>query len=80
MHFGKVENVCFLKIGITLNVRKLELIHIDLWKPSLVACLGGSSNYFTFIDDSSRNVWVYFLKNEYDVFETFNKWKTIVDN
>ena len=35
--------------------------------------------YITFIDDSSKKVWVYFLKNESDVFETFKKWKAMVE-
>ena len=35
---------------------------------------------FTFIDDSTRKVWVYFLKNKSDVFSTFVKWKAEVEN
>ncbi|RVW52843.1 Retrovirus-related Pol polyprotein from transposon TNT 1-94 [Vitis vinifera] len=47
--------------------------------PSPVAYLGGSRYYITFIDDSSRKVLVYFLKNKSDVFETFKKWKVMVE-
>ena len=68
----------FLKTGKTPKVEKLELVHIDLWGPSLVASLGGSRYYITFIDDSSKKVWVYFLKNKYNVFETSKKWKAMV--
>ena len=68
----------FLKIGRTPKVKKLELVHTDLWGPSLVASLGGSRYNITFIDDSSRKVWVYFLKNKFDVFKTFKKWKVMV--
>ena len=57
----------------------MELVHTDLWGPSPVASLGGSRYYITFIDDSNRNVWVYFLKNKSDVFETFKKWKVMVE-
>lgn len=32
-----------------------------------------------FIDDSTRKVWVYFLKNKSDVFMTFKKWKSQVE-
>ena len=56
----------------------MELVHTDLWRPSPVAFLGGSRYYITFIDDSSRKVWVYFLKNKSNVFETFKKWKAMV--
>ena len=48
--------VSFLKTGRTLKAEKLKLVHIDLWGPSPVAYLGGSSYYITFIDDSSRKV------------------------
>ena len=48
-------------------------------RSSPVASLGGSRYYITFIDDSSRKVWVYFLKNKSDVFETFKKWKAMVE-
>ena len=75
---GKQKNVSFLKTGRTPKAEKLELVHIDLWGPSPVASLEGSKYYITFINDSSRKVWVYFLKNKSDVFETFKKWKALV--
>ena len=71
--------VSFLKTGRTPKVEKLELVHTDLWGPFLVASLGGSRYYIVFIDDSSRKVWVYFLKNKSDVFENFKKWKAMVE-
>ena len=68
-----------MKTSRTPKVEKLELVHTDLWGPSSVAFLGGSRYYITFIDDSSRKIWVYFLKNKSDVFETFKKWKAMVE-
>ena len=62
--------VSFLKTGRTPKAGKLELVHIDLWGPSPLTSLGGSRYYITFIDDLSRKVWVYFLKNKSDVFKT----------
>ena len=53
---GKQKNVSFMKNGRTSKAEKLELVHIDLWGPSLVASLGGSRYYIIFIDDSSRKV------------------------
>ncbi|RVW52892.1 Retrovirus-related Pol polyprotein from transposon TNT 1-94 [Vitis vinifera] len=76
---GKQKKVSFLKTGRTPKAEKLELVHTDLWGPSPVASLGGSRYYITFIDDSSRKVWVYFLKNKSDVFVTFKKWKAMVE-
>ncbi|RVX16420.1 Retrovirus-related Pol polyprotein from transposon TNT 1-94 [Vitis vinifera] len=76
---GKQKKVSFLKTSRTPKAEKLELVHTDLWGPSPVASLGGSRYYITFIDDSSRKVWVYFLKNKSDVFVTFKKWKVMVE-
>ena len=76
---GKQKMVSFLKTGKTPKAGRLELVHTDLWRPSLVASLGGSMYYITFIDDLSRKVWVYFLKNKSDIFETFKKWKAMVE-
>ena len=76
---GKQKNVSFLKTGRTPKVEKLELVHTNLWGPSSVASLRGSRYYITFIDDSSRKVWVYFLKNKSDIFETFKKWKVMIE-
>ena len=76
---GKQKNVSFLKTGRTPKAKKLELVHTNLWGPSPVVSLGGLRYYITFIDDSSRKVWVNFLKNKSDVFETFKKWKAMVE-
>jgi hypothetical protein len=76
---GSRKKVSFLKGGRTPKSKKLELVHTDLWGPSPIASLGGSRYYVTFIDDSSRKVWVYFLKNKSEVFETFKKWRAMVE-
>ena len=65
--------VSFSKDGREPKAAKLELVHTDVWGPSPVTSLGGSRYYVTFIDDSSRKSWVYFLKNKSDVSETFKK-------
>ena len=36
--------------------------------------------FVTFIDDSSRKVWIYFLKHKSDVFDVFKKWLAQVEN
>ncbi|KAJ9557170.1 hypothetical protein OSB04_011784 [Centaurea solstitialis] len=71
---GKKKKVSFVKEGQTPKAQKLELVHTDVYGPTPVSSLGGSNYYVTFIDDSTRKVWVYFLKNKFDVFNTFKKW------
>lgn len=78
--FGKQKRVSFVKTGREPKATKLELVHTDVWGPSTVTSLGGSNYYVTFIDDSSRKVWVYFLKNKSDVFDAFKRWRALVEN
>ena len=78
--FGKQKKVSFTKIGKTPKAKRLELVHTDVWGPSPVSSLAGSLCYVTFIDDSTRKLWVYFLKKKSEVFDTFRKWKAMVEN
>ncbi|KAE8725120.1 Polyadenylate-binding protein 7 [Hibiscus syriacus] len=78
--FGKQKKVSFTKIGKTPKAERLELVHTDVWGPSPVPSLAGSLYYVTFINDSTRKVWVYFLKKKSEVFDTFRKWKAMVEN
>ena len=78
--FGKQKRVSFSKAGREPRTKKLELIHTDVWGHSTVTSLGGSNYYVPFIDDSSRNVWVYFLKHKFDVLiGAFKTWKVMVE-
>lgn len=49
----------------------LELVHTDLCGPIGVKSVGGSSYFITFIDDYSRYISTYFLKNKSDAYEAF---------
>jgi hypothetical protein len=64
---GKQKKVSFTKVGKAPKSGKLELLHTDLWGPVTMASLRGLRYYITFIYDSSRKVWVYFLKLKSDV-------------
>jgi hypothetical protein len=78
--FGKQKRVSFKTGGRTLRNEKLELVHTDVWGPAAVSSIGGKSYFVTFIDDHSRKVWVYFLKQKSEVYEVFKKWKAMVEN
>ena len=41
--------------------------------------IGGARYFLTFIDDNSRKVWIYFLKNKSDTFLKFKEWKILVE-
>ena len=46
----------------------------------LVSSLGGNRYYISFIDDYSRKVWVYCLKDKSEAFEKFKDYKVKVEN
>ena len=36
--------------------------------------------YVSFIDEFSRNTWIYFVKKRYEVFDIFKEFKALVEN
>ena len=77
--YGKQKRVRFLRVGKEKKSEKLELVHTDVWGPAQVSSLGGSCYYVTFIDDATRKTWIYCIQNKSDVFDTFKKWKALVE-
>ena len=59
--YGKQKRVRFLRVGKQKKSEKLELVHTDVWGPAQVQSLGGSRYYVTFIDDTTRKTWVYYI-------------------
>lgn len=57
----------------------LELVHSDVCGPMSVKSIGGSRYFVTFIDDFSRKVFVYMLANKSQVYDTFIKFKAMVE-
>ncbi|KAG8486054.1 hypothetical protein CXB51_019365 [Gossypium anomalum] len=76
--FGKQKRVLFNR-GIHNKKGTLEYIHSDLWGPSKVPSRGGANYMLTFIDDFSRKVWAFFLKQKRDVFSAFKSWKIMIE-
>jgi len=70
----------FPKESETRAKHKLELIHSDVCGPMQNSSINGSRYILTFIDDATRMVWVYFLKAKSEVFQTFKKFKNLVEN
>jgi hypothetical protein len=60
--------------------RKLELIHFDLCGPMLIPFANLNRYIMTFIDDYTRNCWVYFLKEKSQAFETFKNFHVWIQN
>jgi len=71
--FDKQKRLSF-STAIHRTKETLDYVHSNLWEPSCVSSKGNSSRYIlTFIDDFSRKVWAYFLKEKNDVFKVFKE-------
>ncbi|CAL9014755.1 unnamed protein product [Prunus brigantina] len=57
----------------------LELIHSDVFGPVKQPSISGMRYMVTFIDDFSRYVWVFFMKEKSDTFSKFKEFKEIVE-
>ena len=57
----------------------LELVHTDLCGPIGVKSVGGSSYFITFIDDYSRYITTYFLKNKSKAFDAFLNFSVLAE-
>ena len=68
--FGKHKRVKF-NVVVHTTEGILDYVHADLWGPSRKSSLAGARYMLTIIDDYSRKVCPYFLKNKYDVFDAF---------
>ena len=62
-----------VKIGIATHCTKrtLDYIHTDVWGPTKTASIGGKHFFVTFIDDYSRQCWIYTMKYKGEVLELF---------
>lgn len=76
---GKMSRLPFKNIG-TRASEVLQLIHTDICGPMENTSIGGAKYYITFIDDYSRKVYVYFMKNKSEAFEKFKQFKNLVEN
>ena len=56
----------------------LDYVHSYLWGPMKEASMGGSRYFISIIDDFSRKVWIYPLKQN-EAFEKFLEWKKQVE-
>jgi GAG-pre-integrase domain len=55
-----------------------DLVHTDLWGPSLIYSKAGYRWYIIFVDDFSRMTWLYLLKTKEEVKDIFKIFITMV--
>jgi hypothetical protein len=77
--YGKQNPVRF-PFGETRADIILQLVHSDVFGPVSVPSLGKYVYYVSFINEFSRNTWIYFLRKKSEVFDMFKELKSLVEN
>ena len=76
---GKHHRQPFLK-GVGWRAKKaLELVHTDVCGPMSTLSHGKNRYFILYIDDFTRMTWVFFMKQKYEVFTIFKKFKSFVE-
>lgn len=60
------------------SYKYFDLIHSDVWEPSPVLSIEGYKYYISFIDDSSRFIWVFPLHCKYETTTKFIEFTLMV--
>ncbi|KAJ0536362.1 putative RNA-directed DNA polymerase [Helianthus annuus] len=55
-----------------------DLVHLDLWGPYKIPSYEGYKYFLTVVDDFTRSVWCYMLKNKTEVFENLKYFYELV--
>ena len=66
-------------ISTTRSATPLELVHMDVWAPAPVSARNGARYFMTLIDDFSRKLWIYFMREKSEVFTKFKIWRAEVE-
>jgi hypothetical protein len=64
--------------SISISSSPFDLIHSDVWGPSLVTTKGGSRYYVFFIDDHTRYCWVCLMKHRSEFFEIYTAFRALI--
>jgi hypothetical protein len=56
----------------------LELVFFDVWGPTPES-IGRYKYYVSFVDDYSKFMWIYLLKNKSEVFQKFHEFQYLVE-
>ncbi|XP_061993496.1 uncharacterized protein LOC133711381 [Rosa rugosa] len=68
---GKQTKAPHRVVNSTTTTKALELLHMDLMGPAQSESFGGKSYILVVVDDFSRYIWVNFLKDKTETFESF---------
>jgi hypothetical protein len=73
---GKLKRGPFKRLKEISSKQPLELLHADLWGPAPVSTLGGNKYFLGIVDDYSRWLTVFPLRNKNDAARSFKEFIT----
>ncbi|GFX24399.1 retrovirus-related Pol polyprotein from transposon TNT 1-94 [Trichonephila clavipes] len=76
---AKSKRVSFKKTGAVRSKRPLELLHMNLCGPMPTESQGGNKYFLSIIDDYSRKVTVFPIRNKSDVFHTIIRFQKLAE-
>nr|GEY20367.1 retrotransposon protein [Tanacetum cinerariifolium] len=77
---GKQAHTSRKAKNIVSTTRCLELLHMDLFGPSIVRSYGGNRYTLIIVDDYSRYTWTRFLKDKTEAFDQFKIYSKKIQN
>ena len=57
------------------NEGLLDCVHMSIWGPAKMASLGGHRYFVSFFDGSSRQVWIYPMRQRGEALNVLVKWR-----
>ena len=76
---GKIHRSSFPTCGGKRAKAPLELVHSDVCGKVNSRSLSGAEYFLTFVDDQTRYIWIYILKQKSQVFKCFQNWKAMLE-
>lgn len=77
---GKKIRVAFKSKNCVSTSKPIDLLHLDIFGPSMTRSLWGNYYGFVIVDDFTRFTWSLFLSQKEETFEVFVKFVKIIQN
>jgi len=55
-----------------------DLVHSDIWRPAPISSLSGYNYYICFVDDYSRYIWVYIMRNRSELLQIYTEFTNMI--
>ena len=76
--FGKQTALPFNN-SVSHALSSFDIIHFDVWVPSLISTPGGSRYFVIFVDDFSRYTWIYLFKNCSELYQICHDFTKMIE-